>query len=779
MRDCSRPGRVRLNRERLLKLRQGQGLSQEQVADECRQQGFYVSVSSLKRAELEHHVLLRTAHNLARFYGVDVDDLITGESPEESRFSTGDSAIRTSPLSEGLCTPTSVSKKIIGLYLAGPVDLGELVAQEGHNVSIHYSSPSFHVLLLKTRHSYQKPTAYALSILREITRRTPDVITVIKPVQIEFSEADDKSQYQVRCPMTERLGIEHLAKQQPQGTVLVHHELFHCCHLEFNCTYKSNPAFAPGPWYSVTEYAVPELHTVGREQEHLFLTSLLSQLTTAGTGAWCNISGATGVGKTHMALTLAGEAPKKEVEHIILRHSCGYGDCGSGLHPGAELIRRLTNMGHVGGSQLHNLLEDSGIDSYWYPFIYHMFRIKHQAPLISDSVVSMSPYLFHKSCQQALEILLAAILGSRKLIVMIEEIHQLDDEMRQTLKALANVKERMPLLLITTSYSDFIAGFDRNDIKTVRLFPLTLSQSLELAQARGAGASEQWREQCVRRAQGNPLFLIELLHGEHLGDELPFNITHVVAARMATIPAQLKCALELISLSDDGFTQSQLEELLHAPLEQFAMLVSLDLLQPLGDRWFFTHTLLREAVYQSMPESVCRQRHAMLARSLRDKDPVQHAIHLARSGSEQALPELLAAAERLIGDRHYEQAEQLLALVEPLLQDDRDKHRAYQMQALVLHALGDTEQGINAALTAIDHCEDERDSVPNWRLLAKMYEKVGHSEDALHALNCAEILTQRYRQPEIQSEKETKGRDPTFDYMPKMEPDLRHIELRS
>ncbi|ABC31818.1 predicted ATPase [Hahella chejuensis KCTC 2396] len=747
MRQSCRPGRVRLHRNRLLELRQGLGLSQEQVADECQQQRLYVSVSSLKRAELQRYVLLRTANNLSRFYNVPVEELIVAEDasePETPASPPEAPAVVQRESNDPVATP--IHRKVLGLCLAGELDLRSLAPMMDElDVAVHYSSSSFHVLLLGAANAHQKPTAYAMRVIRAIARRHPDIVALVKPIQAEFSH-HDALHCQARLPMSERLGIERFAKQQLPGVVLVHSELFHCSRLEYSFVYKSNPAYAPGPWYALTESMPPVLHTIGREQERAYFQSLLIQLKAEGEGAWCNISGVAGIGKTHLALAFVEEAAKQNLSRVILRNTC---DDKSKLHPGAELIRRLANLQEVDENKLLNLLVNFCIDSHWYPFIYHLFGVKRNDPHPNDwMVASMSPYLFQKSCQQALETLLIALLGQRELIVVIEEIHQLDEDMRLTLEALANLTPYCPLLLITSSYSDFIAGFDQHDVKTIRLFPLTQPQARELAHGHGA-ASEEWREHCVLKAQGHPSFLIDLLNHEHLGDELPFSITNIIAAKTERLSARLKCALELISVSQDGFTQPQLEELMGGPLERFATLLSLGVLHPHGERWFFTHNLLREAVYQSMPEKVRRERHAMAAEWIRERDPVQYAIHLAKSGSDQALPELLAAAERLIQDQHFKQAKQLLLLAEPFLRDAKCKCKAYRMLALTLKSLGETDKGVKAALSAIDHCSDERDASYDWRILAEMYYQLGRTEDALHALNCAEILTERYHQHEL------------------------------
>ncbi|OZG72635.1 hypothetical protein BTA51_13985 [Hahella sp. CCB-MM4] len=741
-----------------MELRQGLGLSQEQVADECQQRRLYVSVSSLKRAELQRPVLLRTAHNLARFYDVTVEELIVVEDCEHDEvISQKTSPPRPEP---EIHETTTTRGKVLGLYIAGVVNEQCMARQmEARGVTVHYSSQSFHVLLMPVGSQNPKPTHHAINVIRDIARHHPEIVALIRPIPADIILQGKKAHFQPKLSMIERLGIERFAKQQAPGSVMIHGELYHASRLDFKLSYDSNPDYAPGPWHSLSDsspwhslsdYCPQELRTVGRDQELNFFGSLLTKLKDEGQGAWCNISGVAGIGKTHMALAFAGESARHGVKHVILRGP--YDDPQHRLHPGAELVCRLIGMSSVTELKLHNLLIDLCIDGHWYPYIYHLFGFSFSDDYSRDwKVPSISPVLFRNSCLQALETLLLALLEQEEVAVVIEDIQRPDDAMRLTLEALADLTPYCPLLLVTTSYFDYISGFEHCDINTVRLFPLTQNQSRELAGVDNI-CSEEWFERSILRSQGHPLYLLDLLHHEHLEDELPFSIGNTMTAKTAHLPPRLKFALELISVSKDGFTHSQLEELMDGPLVRFASLLSQGILQPIGEHYFFSHNLYREAVYQSMPADVQQRRHGIAAEWFREKNPVQYAVHLAKSGSSEALPELLATAERLVYNQHYKQAKNLLLLAEPFLESSPLKCVAYRMHAWALKALGEIGKGIRFAQAAIEHCTDECEASRDWHLLAEMYYRQGKTEDALHALNCAEILAERYNQHDLGTE---------------------------
>ncbi|MFH4738921.1 helix-turn-helix domain-containing protein [Vibrio diabolicus] len=79
---ANRDGRIPLNVLRLKELRKKLGLSQERLAEECFQQGFVVSIASIKRAESGANVLYRTASNLAEYFSVPVEDLLIDRASE-------------------------------------------------------------------------------------------------------------------------------------------------------------------------------------------------------------------------------------------------------------------------------------------------------------------------------------------------------------------------------------------------------------------------------------------------------------------------------------------------------------------------------------------------------------------------------------------------------------------------------------------------------------------------------------------------------------------------
>lgn len=70
-------GRILLSADMLRRLRHGQMLSQQDMADDCWRRNFRISIATIKRAESGHAVRFRIARELARYFNVSVTDLVS------------------------------------------------------------------------------------------------------------------------------------------------------------------------------------------------------------------------------------------------------------------------------------------------------------------------------------------------------------------------------------------------------------------------------------------------------------------------------------------------------------------------------------------------------------------------------------------------------------------------------------------------------------------------------------------------------------------------------
>ena len=107
---------------------------------------------------------------------------------------------------------------------------------------------------------------------------------------------------------------------------------------------------------------------------------------------------------------------------------------------------------------------------------------------------------------------------------------------------------------------------------------------------------------CVERAEGNPLFLLQLLlnAGEAAQSSLPGSIQALVHARMDRLASDDKTALQSAAVLGQRFAIDALRHLLDNPAYDCRLLVEHFLVRPDGSEFMFCHALIRDGAYESL-----------------------------------------------------------------------------------------------------------------------------------------------------------------------------------
>jgi tetratricopeptide (TPR) repeat protein len=263
-----------------------------------------------------------------------------------------------------------------------------------------------------------------------------------------------------------------------------------------------------------------------------------------------------------------------------------------------------------------------------------------------------------------------------------------------------------------------------------------------------------------RATAGNPLFLVELTRLLRSSGQLerpvsgmalpiPVNVRDAIRRRLQQLDADVLTALEIGAIHGLRFDEATVAELRGAgpPVAglladaQDAGLVSLT-----DDGYAFTHALICEQLYESVPLVRRANLHAAIARAIerdaRDDDAeaiaalAHHSWHGAQLGIEvdAAARYALRAARRLHAERAYKDAnvwyERALQLADraDLPEDERCAAQVYLAQSL--WQLGETTQAVQAA----------RAAVPRVRALgnAEMLARVAASAGSVHMFGVRE-----------------------------------------
>ena len=340
----------------------------------------------------------------------------------------------------------------------------------------------------------------------------------------------------------------------------------------------------------------------------------------------------------------------------------------------------------------------------------------------------------------------------RPLLLRIEDLHWAHASLLPYLSRIAAATADFPVLLIMTSRieGDPIDAAWRATARgvamtTIDLAPLRDADALEMALAALPEAEELARE-CVSRADGNPLFLDQLLRNadqganQVAGQELPASVQSIVLARMDSLKADDRRALQAASVLGQRFALDALRWMLDAVEQTFEELIRYALLIPDENGLFFAHALVRDGVYASLLTPRRRQWHARAAEWFASREPALYAQHLNQAEDPSAPRAYMAAARAEAAAYRYDQA---LSLVERGLAAATERPDRYGLSVLraeILQSLGqpsDAIDGLRATLTLAESAAEKR---PLWISIAASCRLLGDPEGGLSALDEAEAV---------------------------------------
>ena len=153
------------------------------------------------------------------------------------------------------------------------------------------------------------------------------------------------------------------------------------------------------------------------------------------------------------------------------------------------------------------------------------------------------------------------------LLLLIEDIHWADAWTLKQLGALAALTAKLPMMLVMCtrfagdpSIGEWRSALHGLPVVSIDLGPLAADDALRLA-AGAASMSEALLRSCVERAEGNPLFLEQLLlnAGDESAGSLPGSIQALIQARMDRLSPSDKNAQRAMS---QGWTLGQVPQAL-------------------------------------------------------------------------------------------------------------------------------------------------------------------------------------------------------------------------
>ena len=340
------------------------------------------------------------------------------------------------------------------------------------------------------------------------------------------------------------------------------------------------------------------------------------------------VMGEAGIGKTNLVRKFVSTWASAEVE--ILASGCHQAEKNFPLRPWSQIF-----------TDCLDLLEEEkiGLPPRWIDIISQVFPgfVPEGAgpePAGSDCIQG----LYNQTVEEAMISVLRRIAESKKLLIILEDVHWSDEASLTLLKKLLLIDRNRSILAIVTGRQEkthcsrkYIADLTARDlIEVMELSRLNEQQVGEFtALALPAEVlTPQLSRQIYRETEGNLFFLVECLKSlKNKAEKFTPGMRHVLDSRLLNLSRAGRDLLNLLAISFDKVALDDLPPLSGLNDEQIA-----DLLDELYDqglveerneadgcRLLFTHQKLQQYVYDQMPFSRKRVLHARFAKLLEER----------------------------------------------------------------------------------------------------------------------------------------------------------------
>ena len=403
----------------------------------------------------------------------------------------------------------------------------------------------------------------------------------------------------------------------------------------------------------------------GRDRELAELRRLL-EIVVNGEGQVVGLAGDPGLGKSRLAWEFCRLA---EPRAVVLEGRCRSYGAAIAYLPLFELVRNACGIAaddtpDLAGTKIEREIKTLELDVSLAYYLRHAFGL----PTGDPGVAALDPVAIRARTFEALRQVLVMEAWRRPLVVLIEDLHWIDQTSQDFLAEFTGELPSVPIMLLATyrpGYSPPWAG--KSFTSQLALRPLSAAASEKIVASILDAGGPAAAAAIAERGEGNPFFLEELARAtrDQAADEegfaVPETVQQVLAARIDRLTADQKAAIQVAAVLGREFSPDLAEEVWDGDVALEARLQELKGLEFLRERhggperiFVFTHALTREVAYDGMLEARRRELHGRAGASLeysQDSQRFEHAellaYHYARSAvPARAIPYLAAAGAR-------------------------------------------------------------------------------------------------------------------------------------
>ena len=493
---------------------------------------------------------------------------------------------------------------------------------------------------------------------------------------------------------------------------------------------------------------------VGRRAELGQFTGVIEACCETGSGKAIYVRGEAGIGKTRLVEEFQSLAKGRGFAchtGLVLDFGVGKGQDAFGA-----LARSFLGIPPGSGKAVRRAQADKGLaDGLVGPdqlaFLNDLLDLPQPTELRS-MYDAMDNATRNRGKQVTVAGLLKRIAERQPVLVTVEGVHWAIALTLNHLAAMTSAVAECTAVLVVTSRVEgdpldqaWRSGTRGSGLMTIDLAPLRKDEAVALAGA-FIDATTRFALRCVERAEGNPLFLEQLLRSaeESKDEDVPASIQSLVLARVDRLPPGDKKALQAAAVIGQRFSLDPLKHLLDEPDYRCTGLIEHYLVRPEGEDYLFAHAMIQEGVYASLLKARKRDLHRRAAEWFADRDPTLRAEHLDRAEDSAAPQAYLGAARAEASGYRYEGARDLVERGLDLAGDRADRYALTSFQADLLRKLGDPKESITAYRRALEVTDSEIAMCQAWIGVAAGVRLLGGYDEGIDALDRAEAVARSH-----------------------------------
>jgi len=381
----------------------------------------------------------------------------------------------------------------------------------------------------------------------------------------------------------------------------------------------------------------------------------------------------------------------------------------------------------------------------------------------------------HLRLFESIEAVVGELARAQPVLIVLEDLHWADEMSGRLFAFLARRLLERPVLLVASARDEDLSetpGFTRlvgelaplAHVEHISLGALSAAATATLVRALARAGSPATRlaetvDHVWGLSEGNPFVIVETMRAlregrlpDSVGIELPSRVREMIAARLARSSARAQELARIAAVSPREIEFPVLQRASGLSRRETAEgveeLVRRRILDAVGERFDFTHTRLRQAVYQSLLAPSQQALHAAIGEAVEavyagrlDEMYDRLAFHFSRADEpSRALTYLVHLADKVARSYALDEAARVLhealAATERLPTAESGRHRldiVYRL-AHVLALLGRSVEGRDVLLrheSLVRQLNDPALSGPLHFWLAYMYGNLGDGASAL------------------------------------------------